>query len=71
MTKIARSLCPTIAVLIALGGCSPPPGADQAVPDINTPGWTGRTLVPGSGSTIAGNAAATELQQKWGTFGRH
>ncbi len=34
-------------------------------PDASTPGWTGRTVVTGSSSTIAGNAAATEQQQKW------
>jgi hypothetical protein len=36
----------------------------------STPGWTGRTVVPGNTSTVAGNAAATELQQKWPTGGR-
>jgi hypothetical protein len=30
-----------------------------------TPGWTGRTVVVGSNSTVGGDAAATEMQQKW------
>ena len=34
-------------------------------PNASTPGWTGRTVVIGSNSTVAGNAEATEQQQKW------
>ena len=31
----------------------------------NVPGATGRTIVPGSNSTMAGDAEATSQQQKW------
>jgi hypothetical protein len=48
-----------------LGGCSPDPSAATAAIGPNTPGFTGRTVVPGNNSTIAGNAEATEMQQKW------
>jgi hypothetical protein len=30
-----------------------------------TPGWTGRSVIVGNKSTITGDAAATENQQKW------
>jgi hypothetical protein len=40
-------------------------GSSQAVGTPSTPGWTGRTTVVGSHSTIAGDAVATEQQQKW------
>ncbi len=49
---------------VALGGCSQP-AADAATAGPNTPGWTGKTFVLGNTSTVAGDAAATELQQKW------
>ena len=43
------------------------PGAGSTVdrPNIgaNVPGWTGRTVVIGSHSTVAGTAVATRLQQ--------
>jgi hypothetical protein len=39
----------------------PPAGANA-----NTPGWTGTTVVLGNNSTIAGDAQATYLEQKWG-----
>ena len=37
--------------------------------DDNTPGYTGRTIVPGNNSTIAGDAAATRMQQT-GSYSR-
>ncbi len=49
----------------ALGCCAGPTDADLAAAGPDTPGWTGRTLVPGSRSTIAGAANATYNQQKW------
>ena len=68
MTKMTRSIVAAAALLAALGGCSVPPGGDasQATANANTPGWTGRTFVIGSSSTVAGNAQATYEQQKWG-----
>jgi predicted membrane-bound mannosyltransferase len=43
----------------------PAVGMTEAEDDFHehTPGWTGRTLVPGSSSTLAGAADATEWQQ--------
>jgi hypothetical protein len=45
---------------------SPPPNGANA----NTPGWTGSTVVVGNTSTIAGDAQATYLAQKWGSPSR-
>jgi uncharacterized lipoprotein YajG len=56
-------LIPLVAVAL-IAGCAQ--NIDIANAGPNTPGWTGRTVVPGSSSTIAGNAEATEIQQKWG-----
>jgi hypothetical protein len=44
--------------------CSVPDYTATAMND-HTPGWTGRTLIPGNTSTVAGDAAATNSQQKW------
>lgn len=64
MKMLMRSTLTAGAALIALVGCVQ---ADrQASFDPNAPGATGRTVVPGSTSTIAGDALATEQQQKWG-----
>ena len=67
MTRIARAIVPVSALLAVLGGCSTSPNVDaaQAEKNANSPGWTGRTFVVGSTSTIAGNAEATYEQQKW------
>jgi hypothetical protein len=69
MTNVTRSIVSAASLLVALGGCSVPASVDanQAAQNANTPGWTGRTFVVGSTSTVAGNAEATYLQQKWGT----
>jgi hypothetical protein len=66
MTKL--SVLAVVGLLVALGACSAPQPltADQAAFNANTPGWTGSTIVVGSNSTIAGDAAATYMQQKWG-----
>ena len=57
----------TVGLLITLGACGVPANVNpaDAAANANTPGWTGRTIVPGSASTIAGNAQATYDQQKW------
>ncbi|WP_428492551.1 hypothetical protein [Rhodopila sp.] len=67
MTNMTRSIS-AVALLAALGACSVPPTVDpnQAAQNANTPGWTGRTFVVGSSSTVGGNAEATYIQQKWG-----
>lgn len=71
MTRISRSvlLAAPLLAIVSLGGCTQIPAAGTVAVDPNTPGWTGRTVVPGNNSTIAGNAVATEQQQKW-PFGR-
>ena len=72
MTNMMRSIA-SVALLAALGACSssPPVDPSQAAQNANTPGWTGRTFVTGSSSTVAGNADATYLQQKWGVGRQH
>jgi hypothetical protein len=66
VTKMMRSIVSAVSLLLALGACSVPSvDANQAARNANTPGWTGRTVVIGSTSTIAGNALATYDQQKW------
>jgi hypothetical protein len=47
-------------------GCSvPQTGIAGADGNASTPGWTGSTVVIGSNSSVAGDAAATYQQQKW------
>ena len=55
-------IVPAIALLTACTPVSP----DTVGSGPNTPGWTGRTVVVGSNSTINGNLQATEWAQKWG-----
>jgi hypothetical protein len=38
-------------------------GVNDAYENPNVPGATGRTIVPGDHSTIAGDAAATQMQR--------
>jgi hypothetical protein len=67
MTRISCSLllaAPLLAIVL-LGGCTQSPAASTVAVNPNTPGWTGRTIVVGNNSTIAGDAVATEQQQKW------
>jgi hypothetical protein len=52
-------------VLLLLSCCAMSTDAAMATAGPNTPGWTGRTIVRGSNSTIAGDAQATYDQQKW------
>jgi hypothetical protein len=69
MTKIMCAILSACSLLVALGGCNvihADAGANRTAVDFNTPGWTGRTLIGGSRSTVAGDAQATYLQQKWG-----
>lgn len=59
---IARfALVLALCALPAACNAPPPAGADA-----RTPGFTGTTVIPGNNSTIAGDAEATYLQQKWG-----
>ena len=68
MTKLTCSILSVASLLIVLGACSvpPAPNAAQAAANAKAPGWTGTTYVVGSTSTVAGDADATYLQQKWG-----
>jgi hypothetical protein len=69
MTMMIRAILPAAALLISLSACAADPTCTcvppQGVQTSTIPGWTGRTVVPGSNSTIAGDAVATEQQQKW------
>jgi hypothetical protein len=54
-----------VTAVALLAGCAQtPPGSASLGSD--TPGWTGRTVVVGTSSTVAGAAEATYLNQKWG-----
>ena len=66
MTALMRSPLLFAGLLAVPVGCGVS-GTDgsQAANTPSTPGWTGRTTVVGSHSTIAGDAVATEQQQKW------
>ncbi len=57
-------LCATL-----LAGCATttPPQTANA----DTPGYTGRTVLIGNNSTLAGDAEATYRQQKWGMSLKH
>jgi hypothetical protein len=60
----------TLAALTVIAATAPLANADNAdANNANTPGYTGRTTVRGSNSTIAGDAAATRMQQT-GSYSR-
>ena len=64
--KLARWV--VMAALLGLQvGCGVAGTDSRSAADASTPGWTGRTVVVGSTSTVAGDAQATYLQQKWGS----
>jgi hypothetical protein len=66
MTAVSRLILRAAFLLGTLAGCAgTQTTAGAGVPDASTPGWTGRTVVVGSNSTVGGVAAATEMQQKW------
>jgi len=56
--------------LLTLAGCGMTQQTDPATQNASTPGWTGRTVVIGANSTVAGDARATYEQQKWQLNGR-
>lgn len=68
MMTITRSMLALGLVSSILAGCAQSGGLAAQNP--NTPGATGRTIVPGSTSTVTGDALATENQQKWPLRGR-
>jgi uncharacterized lipoprotein YajG len=51
--------------LLLLAGCAMSQSTGPMAQTPDTPGWTGRTIVVGNNSTVAGDAAATDNQQKW------
>ncbi len=56
-----------VLLAIPLAACAQSGAGDPANP--NTPGATGRTVILGNNSTIAGDAEATRLQRVWGELG--
>ncbi|MDR3531633.1 MAG: hypothetical protein P4L90_13905 [Rhodopila sp.] len=64
MTTFWRPMLLAGALMTAfLSGACTQSTADAGNP--NVPGATGKTIVPGSTSTVAGDADATYMQQKW------
>jgi hypothetical protein len=68
MTSMMGARLAAVPLLMVLAACSAPApvSSEQAAQNADKPGWTGRTFVVGSTSTIAGDAGATYIQQKWG-----
>ncbi len=64
MNTMTRGFLIAGSAFAILGGCSGGPTATAAA-DPATPGATGATIVRGTNSTIAGDAAATDSQRKW------
>jgi hypothetical protein len=64
MLHFAWSIIVVSAVALLAGCAQVSSGTANAGP--NTPGWTGRTVVVGSNSTINDDLQATEWAQKWG-----
>jgi hypothetical protein len=52
-------------VLVLLAACATLPPGMTAGDGSGQPGWTGRTQIVGNNSTVASNAEATYMQQKW------
>ena len=62
-----RVFAAALAVALPLLAACTPWEPDVALgPRADQPGWTGRTQIVGNTSTVASNADATYLQQKWG-----
>lgn len=64
MNTMTRGFLIAGSALAILAGCTDS-GGSAAAADPTTPGATGRTIVRGTNSTIAGDAAATDSQRKW------
>lgn len=64
MRRFTCSIVVVSAVALLAGCVQAPAGTAAAGP--NTPGWTGRTVVVGSNSTISDDQQATYWAQKWG-----
>lgn len=60
-----------LLVLAWLAACTTSPPGMTAGDGSDQPGWTGRTQVIGNNSTVASNAEATYIQQKWGVGRRN
>lgn len=56
-----------VLLAVPIVGCAQTGSGDAANP--NTPGATGRTVILGNNSTIAGAAQATQMQRLWGELG--
>jgi len=67
-----KSLSAALAVALPiLAGCTPWQPDVALAPGSDQPGWTGRTRIVGNNSTVANNAEATYIQQKWGVGRRY
>jgi hypothetical protein len=64
MRRFIWSIFVVPAVALLAGCAQTQPDTANAGP--NTPGWTGRTVVVGSNSTINDDLQATYWSQKWG-----
>jgi type IV pilus biogenesis protein CpaD/CtpE len=64
MRRFTWSIVVVFAAALPAGCAQTPPDAASAGP--NTPGWTGRTVVVGSNSSINDDLQATYWSQKWG-----
>ena len=54
-----------VSAAALLAGCAQTP-VDTASVGPHTPGWTGRTFVVGSNSSVNDDLVATYWSQKWG-----
>jgi hypothetical protein len=63
MRRLVWLIFPAVA---SLAGCAQNPPVDLASAGPNTPGWTGRSFVVGSNSSINDDLQATYWAQKWG-----
>jgi len=57
---------PLSLALLLMAGCTAPYTVAANTQGAGQAGWTGRTQIVGNHSTVASDAEATYLQQKWG-----
>jgi hypothetical protein len=64
MRRFTWSIVVVSAVGLLVGCAQTPPDMAKVGPD--TPGWTGRTMIVGSNSSINDDLQTTYWAQKWG-----
>jgi hypothetical protein len=62
-SNVSYGASPANTTMSSTTGTARGAGVNDAYENPNVPGATGRTIVPGDHSTIAGDALATELQR--------